>query len=292
MALFERTIPPLAALGDAKALRRVAVVMGGLAAAITIGATVALIQSSGSTEPSTALPATGAEVVVPPIEFTFASAPAPTEIQFVVPEGPLPPFATFVAPPPPAPVIPPAGDGSQAAPSNNAPIYQPPANNAPQPAPAPAQPAPAPAPAQPSNFYLPAAPAGDGYIAGQVFNLMNAERAAAGLAPLAWDDGLSRVGRIRSQQMIDQGYFGHTDPYGYSMYWELLKYYGYGYAWAGENLQRNNYPYEQQAGVAVSGFMNSPAHRDNVLYSGFSRVGIGAVTASNGTVYISVIFLG
>ena len=61
----------------------------------------------------------------------------------------------------------------------------------------------------------------------RLFDLLNAERAAAGLAPYVLDSGLTRVARTRSQQLIDQNYFAHTDPYGYSMYVELLAHFGY-----------------------------------------------------------------
>jgi uncharacterized protein YkwD len=80
-----------------------------------------------------------------------------------------------------------------------------------------------------------------------LFNEINAERAKAGLEPYAYDTGLSILARIRAKQMADQGYFGHRDPYGFTMYVELLARERYWYQWAGENLARNNYPAAEAA---------------------------------------------
>jgi uncharacterized protein YkwD len=162
-----------------------------------------------------------------------------------------------------------------------------------QPPSAAVQPASPPAPAKP-NFYVPQVSAGPATaLELQLFELINAERAKAGLAPYVLDAGLTKIARTRSQQLIDQGYFGHVDPYGYSMYVELLAYFGYrSYAWAGENLAMNNYPAEQAAAVAMEGLMNSPTHRANLLAGDFSRIGIGEVTDAQGRHYFAMIFLG
>ena len=121
---------------------------------------------------------------------------------------------------------------------------------------------------------------------------INAERAAAGLGPYTHVSGLATVARTRSQQMADQGYFGHRDPYGYSMYVELLSHFGYGsYAWAGENLAMNNYGDHESAERAIISLMNSPTHKANILAGEFSRVGIGVVHHPDGRKIYTMIFL-
>lgn len=192
-----------------------------------------------------------------------------------------------------------------AAPANTAPEQVEPSEPAEAPAVAPIVPAPDPVPApapQPDpapvaadarpNFYIPEVIGGNASAEWALFEGINAERAAAGLAPYVLDPGLTHIARIRSQQMIDQGYFGHTDPYGYSMYWELLKHFGYSYAWAGENLAMNTYPIAEAPGRALISLMNSPSHRANILASDFTRIGIGEVTDANGGHYFTMIFLG
>lgn len=226
-----------------------------------------------------------------PIELAVAFggwAPPVVETAQTAPEVPV------VAPPTQAS---PAAAAPAAAPVQAAPASAPAAAPAPavepaQPAPAAAS-APAPAPAT-SNFYVPSVSGGPASGTElSLFNLINQERAAAGLAPYVLDAGLTKIARTRSQQLIDQNYFAHRDPYGYSMYVELLAYFGYtSYAWAGENLAMNNWPLDTAANEAIRGLMASPTHRANILAGDFYRVGIGEVTVADGRHFFTMIFLG
>lgn len=214
--------------------------------------------------------------------------PAPA----AAPEAPAPAAAPAAAAPAAAPV-------ASAPATNNAttqPVVSQPAPAAPAPAAPPAAPPAPAAPAQPSlpqNFYLPSVGAVGGMSAleSQMFTLMNAERAAAGLPAYQWDASLSRIARIRGHQMIDQGYFGHRDPFGFTMYAELLRHFGIGFRVAGENLVSNHYGYDVTASLAVEGLMNSPTHRANMLDGGFTRVGVGEVTSAGGGHYYTLIFV-
>ncbi|MCZ2111498.1 MAG: CAP domain-containing protein [Dehalococcoidia bacterium] len=205
----------------------------------------------------------------------------------------------FTLPAPPVAAPPVAVAPAPAAPA--APV-QAAAPAAPQAPPAPAQPAAANPPAQAAapadagkaNFYVPAVSGGGATTLEQeLFDGINAERAKAGLPAYAYDAGLTKVARTRSQQMADQDYFAHRDPYGYTMYTELLAYFGYtSYAWAGENLAMNNYAAAEAAPRAVISLMNSPTHRANLLANDFFRIGIGEVTTADGRHIFSMIFLG
>ncbi|MEO6397678.1 MAG: CAP domain-containing protein [Tepidiformaceae bacterium] len=171
------------------------------------------------------------------------------------------------------------------------PVAQP--ESAPVPAAA-AAPAAPPAAAAKSDFYVPAvAGGGASNLEFRLFAGINSERAAAGLPALALDSGLTKVARTRSQQMADQGYFGHVDPAGYSMYTALLKYFGYSsYAWAGENLAMNNAAAAEASERSLVSLMNSSTHRANILASDFSRIGVGEVTTADGRHIFAMIFLG
>ncbi len=155
------------------------------------------------------------------------------------------------------------------------------------------QPAPEAPPAKP-NFYVPDVPKGPATdLEWRLFVAANAEREKAGLPPLAYDHGLSIIARTRVQQLVDQGYFAHVDPYGYRMYVELLAHFGYtSYAWAGENLAMNNYSVAESPERAMIALMNSPSHRANILSGDFSRVGIGELTTPDGRHFYAMIFLG
>ncbi len=162
-------------------------------------------------------------------------------------------------------------------------------------APAPAVPAAAAAPAADSkpNFYVPQVPAGAATAMElALLSLINRERVKEGMAPYVLEAGLIKIARTRSQQLFDQNYFAHRDPYGYSMYVELLAHFGYtSYAWAGENLAMNNWPADEADDEAIRGLMNSPTHRANILASDFTRIGVGEFTAADGRHFYTMIFL-
>lgn len=217
------------------------------------------------------------DVVPLPLEFQVtlgAIVPVPA----IEPEPVIEPVSPAVT----QPVAPPAQPAAPAQPAQ--PAVQPQA---------PVEPV-AQAPAAKPNFYVPevsSGPATD--LETRLFALINEERVNAGLTPYVLDAGLTRIARTRSQQLIDQKYFAHKDPYGYSMYVELLAHFGYtSYAWAGENLAMNNYSVEEAPGVALRGLMNSPTHKANLLAGDFYRVGIGEITDATGRHYFTMIFLG
>lgn len=122
-----------------------------------------------------------------------------------------------------------------------------------------------------------------------MFNAHNVERANAGLGALQLDATLTQIARTRAQDMASKGYFSHTSPTGQTAF-SLLTASGYSYSLAGENLARNNYPDGQSVSVAMTGFMNSPSHRENVLEPTFTRVGIGMAVGTDGLKYYAVVF--
>lgn len=144
----------------------------------------------------------------------------------------------------------------------------------------------------PANFYYPAAQTGDiKPYEQQMFETLNAERAKAGLAPLAWDPGLAYIARVRTMQMGQQNYFGHVDPFGYRMWIEIINRFGLSYRKAGENLVANGYAPAETATLAMEGLMNSPTHRANILDPMYTGVGIGLFENADGYKYYAQIFI-
>jgi uncharacterized protein YkwD len=125
----------------------------------------------------------------------------------------------------------------------------------------------------------------------QMFFAHNQQRAANGVGALELDSTLVAVARQRAADMAQKGYFAHTSPSGETAF-SILDGFGYRYAIAGENIARNNYPESQSVGVAMDGFMNSPGHRENILETQFTRVGIGMATDGHGMFYYAVVFAG
>ena len=121
----------------------------------------------------------------------------------------------------------------------------------------------------PSNLQLSADPIAER----QMFDLVNDERAAVGLARLQWDDRLLPAARQHSEEMFKLKYFAHQSPVSGSPF-DRLKTAGITYTRAGENLA-----YAQSVSVAHRGLMQSQGHRENILRPEFTHMAIGVVSA-------------
>ncbi|WP_050356347.1 CAP domain-containing protein, partial [Gottschalkia purinilytica] len=118
----------------------------------------------------------------------------------------------------------------------------------------------------------------------EVVRLVNIERNKAGLAPLTMDSELSKIARVKSQDMADKNYFSHTSPT-YGSPFDMLKKFGVSYRTAGENIAKG---YSSPESV-VKGWMNSEGHRANILSSNFGKIGVGYVN-QGGTTYWTQLF--
>ncbi|HEY9555518.1 MAG TPA: CAP domain-containing protein [Acidimicrobiales bacterium] len=116
----------------------------------------------------------------------------------------------------------------------------------------------------------------------ELLDMLNADRAAAGLHPLTLRAGVAQTAREWAAQMARENRLSHhPDLRAALARWGVV-----GWSAAGENV-----------GVAghVSqvhhNFMGSPGHRASILNPSFSEVGIG-VTASGGQVWVVIDFVG
>ena len=103
----------------------------------------------------------------------------------------------------------------------------------------------------------------------KMLELLNRERVAAGLHPLAPDTELAQVARQHSSDMFARGYFAHVTPEGHDPF-DRMREANVRFLTAGENLALA--PTLQ---IAHTGLMRSPGHRANILQRDFGRVGIG-----------------
>ncbi len=106
----------------------------------------------------------------------------------------------------------------------------------------------------------------------EVIRLTNARRAESGLAPLSQSSTLSQAALAKGNDMLAKGYWAHFAPDGTSP-WNFFLNFGYKYKYAGENLARDF----ADASTAVSAWMNSPTHRENILNPNYRDIGIGVV---------------
>ena len=105
----------------------------------------------------------------------------------------------------------------------------------------------------------------------QMLDLVNRERQAAGLSPLAPDPELTEVARRHSADMFKRSYFAHDTPEGLTPF-DRMRAANVRFITAGENLAL-----APTISVAHTGLMNSPGHRANILRREFGRVGIGVM---------------
>ena len=102
----------------------------------------------------------------------------------------------------------------------------------------------------------------------KILEIVNAERKASGVSPLAMDVTLMQGAMKRSAELSI--YYSHTRPNGTSCFSieeiSQMKYYS-----AGENIAVN---YSNATSV-MNGWMNSPGHKSNILSSKFNTIGIG-----------------
>ncbi len=106
-----------------------------------------------------------------------------------------------------------------------------------------------------------------------VFNLMNQQRAAQGLAALVWSDALTDAAQVRANEITTS--FSHTRPDG-SAFWTVNSNVQYG-----ENLAK----LYQSADSVYAAWMNSPTHAANIMDSGYKTVGIAICQTGDGSWY-------
>lgn len=92
----------------------------------------------------------------------------------------------------------------------------------------------------------------------QVIDLVNQERAAAGLADLKTDAALCAAAQVRAQEIAQS--FSHTRPDGTNGF-TVLKERGIVYVACGENIAKGSITPRR----VMEGWMNSAGHRKNIL---------------------------
>jgi uncharacterized YkwD family protein/spore coat assembly protein SafA len=118
----------------------------------------------------------------------------------------------------------------------------------------------------------------------EVIRLVNVERSKHGLAPLKANWELSRIARIKSQDMKNKGYFSHYSPT-YGSPFDMMKKFGFKFYSAGENIAMG----QRTPQEVMNGWMNSPGHRANILKADFKEIGVGL--ARDGSMYWTQMFM-
>lgn len=112
----------------------------------------------------------------------------------------------------------------------------------------------------------------------------NQVRQREGLAPLNLSTQLSEAAYLKAQDMLEKQYWAHTSPEG-TQPWQWFSTVGYRYSVAGENLARNF----SSSQAAIDAWMNSPAHRENIMKTDYQDVGFSVVQGEMGGRVVSLI---
>lgn len=145
----------------------------------------------------------------------------------------------------------------------------------------------------------------------QIHDLINVQRVESNLKPLAFDKDLVTISRRHSIDMATNDYMSHENlagqdasdrgaDVGYDCIKRYSDHYTFGLA---ENIHQgwlfssvtyiNGVPIrdwnsQKDIGlIAVSGWMNSPGHRANILTDTYDRAGVGVAVAADGKVFIT-----
>ena len=121
----------------------------------------------------------------------------------------------------------------------------------------------------------------------EIFDLVNQQRVAYGIAPLQIDSRLQLLARRKAEDMVVNGYVNHTSPT-YGNFYDMLKTAGISYYTSSENIAA-----VQGNTLAVTLWMNSTeGHRENILNSSFNYTGVGVIDGGPyGRIYIQM-FMG
>ncbi|MFE3488097.1 sigma-70 family RNA polymerase sigma factor [Streptomyces griseus] len=146
--------------------------------------------------------------------------------------------------------------------------------------PVPPAPTTAPAPDPDPPAPAPQAPAG---TAGQVTDLVNAERAKEGCGPVTVNDQLNTAAQRHSADMEANDYFSHTSQDGRDP-GDRITAAGYRWTTYGENIAKG----QQTPADVMRSWMDSPGHRANILNCSFKEIGVGKQNSGGGPVWTQV----
>ncbi|KRE29738.1 CAP domain-containing protein [Paenibacillus sp. Soil522] len=106
----------------------------------------------------------------------------------------------------------------------------------------------------------------------QVIDLVNQERAKAGLSALKTDALLTKVAIEKARDMDVNNYFSHNSPT-YGSPFDMMRSFGVTYSYAGENIASG----QRTPQEVMTAWMNSAGHRANILSPNFTKIGVGYV---------------
>ncbi len=116
-----------------------------------------------------------------------------------------------------------------------------------------------------------------------LLELINKERANANLSPLEADTELMKVARVKANDMSQNNYFSHYSPT-YGSPFDMMRQFGITFKAAAENIAGNS-----TVQGAVTSWMKSEGHRNNIMNGNYNYTGIGIAKSNKyGYVYVQM----
>lgn len=117
-----------------------------------------------------------------------------------------------------------------------------------------------------------------------MFYLLNLERKQAGLSALEWNDDAARAARAHARRMAGHGELSHQFPGEPGLQQRLIAT-SARFASAAENIALADDEDEAHLGL-----MSSPGHRENILTTYYTAVGVGVIRR-NGRLFVAEDFI-
>ena len=118
---------------------------------------------------------------------------------------------------------------------------------------------------------------------------VNRFRSEQHLIALTRDPALDAVARAHSEDMAARRFFSHQSPEGHNWVVRLQRFGIEGFSMAGENVGMTSRSNPNQE--ILQGWLNSPAHRENLTARPFNGTGIGIARAPDGTFFYTQLYL-
>ena len=106
--------------------------------------------------------------------------------------------------------------------------------------------------------------------------LINSYRVSSGLNAIAYEPTLTYVAKLRSQDLMDRGYFSHYTPEGTTVF-NLIRANGITIKIGGENLGQAMPAEIGSPEAFLNAWQNSSSHNANMLRAGYNYIGVGMV---------------
>ena len=117
-----------------------------------------------------------------------------------------------------------------------------------------------------------------------IITYINEERMKRGARPLRISNTLMKAAQMRADTIMKYQNFSHQDPYAGIQLDTVLPLLHYSFSWASENIGMG----DSTARAFVTGFMNSPSHRANLLNPELVETGAATATGPYKQYYVTI----